>query len=279
MSTSGLKTAHAGEARAVRRAARSGELTRTTAGLAPGYVQGNILILPARQAAAFAAFCRLNHRSCPLLATSPPGDPTLPHLGTDIDMRCDLPGYRVFRDGAAVDEVADIAALWRDDLVTCVIGCSFTFEAALVTAGIPLRHLAQGRNVAMFRTNRATVPTGPFGGPLIVSMRPLSPGDADRAEIITARFPDMHGAPVHRGDPAALGIVDLMRPDYGEAISIESGETPVFWACGVTSQAAAEAARLPFFIAHAPGKMLVTDLRHDGRAEMTGPLLAAELTS
>lgn len=247
---------------AARQAIRAGRITGNTAGLAPGYIQGNIVILPASQARLFAEFCRLNQQSCPLLATSLPGDPTLPTLGADIDMRHDLPGYRVFRDGEPTEEVADIAAIWRDDLVTCVIGCSFTFEAALIAAGIPLRHVEQGRNVAMYRTNRATIPAGPFGGPLVVSMRPLKPADADRAAAITARFPDMHGAPVHRGDPAVLGIADLGRPDYGEAVAVEPGKIPVFWACGVTSQVAAEAARLPFFIAHAPGKMLITDRRH-----------------
>ena len=247
---------------AARLAIRAGSITGNTAGLAPGYVQGNIVILPAEHAEMFADFCRLNQRSCPLLATSLPGDPTLPALGADIDMRHDLPGYRVFRDGEPTEEVTDIAAIWRDDLVSCVIGCSFTFEAALIAAGIPLRHVAQGRNVAMFRTNQATVPAGPFGGPLVVSMRPVKAADADRAAEITAGFPDMHGAPVHCGDPAALGIADLGRPDYGEAVTVEPGEIPVFWACGVTSQVAVEAARLPFFIAHAPGKMLITDRRH-----------------
>lgn len=250
------------EAMAARLAIRAGRIAGNTAGLAPGCVQGNIVILPASQAHMFAEFCRLNHRSCPLLATSLPGDPTLPTLGADIDIRHDLPGYRVFRDGEPTEELTDVAAIWRDDLVTCVIGCSFTFEAALIAAGIPLRHVAQGRNVAMYRTNRATVPAGPFGGPLVVSMRPLKPADADRAGEITARYPDMHGPPIHRGNPAALGIADLGRPDYGEAVAVERGEIPVFWACGVTSQVAAEAARLPFFIAHAPGKMLITDLRH-----------------
>lgn len=249
-------------ARAVRRAIRAGEVTGTTAGLAPGHIQANIVILPTSAARAFIAFCRRNHRACPLLATSRPGDPALPALGADIDMRHDLPGYRVFRDGVAVAEVTDIARLWRDDLVTCVIGCSFTFEAALIAAGIPLRHVAQGRNVAMYRTDRATVAAGPFGGPLVVSMRPLTPADAEKAAVITAGFPDMHGAPIQRGDPTALGIIDLARPDYGEAVAIAPGEVPVFWACGVTSQVAAEAAALPFFIAHAPGKMLITDRRH-----------------
>ncbi len=245
-----------------RQAIRAGKITGNTAGLAPGCVQGNIVILPTSQAEAFAKFCRLNQRSCPLLATSLPGDPTLPTLGADIDMRHDLPGYRVFRYGEPTEELTDVAAIWRADLVTCVIGCSFTFEAALIAAGIPLRHIAQRRNVAMYRTDRATVPAGPFGGPLVVSMRPLKPADADRAAEITARFPDMHGAPIHRGDPAALGIADLGRPDYGEAVAVEPGEIPVFWACGVTSQVAAQAARLPFYIAHEPGKMLITDRRH-----------------
>lgn len=250
------------DGRAARLSIRAGSFTRNTAGLAPGYVQGNVVILPAARAEAFAEFCRANRQSCPLLATSRPGDPALPMLGADIDMRHDLPGYRVFRDGVLAEEVTDIAALWRDDLVTCVIGCSFTFEAALTAAGIPLRHVAQGRNVAMYRTNQPTVCVGPFGGPLVVSMRPMKASDACRAAEITTRFPDMHGAPVHHGDPAALGIADVMQPDYGDAVSIELGEIPVFWACGVTSQVAAEAARLPFFIAHAPGKMLITDQRH-----------------
>lgn len=241
---------------------RSGGFCGNTAGLAPGFVQGNIVILPTAHAADFIEFCRTNHQACPIIAISKPGDPRLPSLGLDIDIRHDLPGYRVFCDGALESEVTDIEAIWQDDLVTCVIGCSFTFEAALIAAGIPLRHVAQGRNVAMYRTNRQTVSAGPFGGPLVVSMRPLKAIDAYRATSITSRFPDMHGAPVHRGDPELLGIVDLMRPDYGDPVSIEPGEVPVFWACGVTSQVAAEQARLPFFIAHAPGKMLITDTRH-----------------
>ena len=245
-------------AETARHAIRCGAFTGNTAGLAPGHVQGNIIIMPAAHAEPFIAFCRANHQACPLLATSEPGDPALPTLG-DIDMRHDLPGYRVFRDGAMVEEVGDIAHLWRDDLVTSVIGCSFTFEAALIADGIPLRHVTQGRNVAMYRTNRPTVAVGPFGGHLVVSMRPVAADRVRRAIDITAGFPDMHGAPVHVGDPGALGITDLQRPDFGEAVAVEPGEVPVFWACGVTSQVAMETARLPFAIAHAPGKMLVTD--------------------
>ena len=245
-----------------RLAIRCGSFTGNTAGLAPGHVQGNIIIMPAAHAEPFIAFCRANHQSCPLLATSEPGDPALPTLGSDIDMRHDLPGYRVFRHGALIEEVDDIARLWRDDLVTCVIGCSFTFEAALIADGIALRHVTLGRNVAMYRTNRPTVAVGPFGGNLVVSMRPVAADRVQRAIDITAGFPDMHGAPVHVGDPGALGIADLNSPDFGEPVAVEPGEVPVFWACGVTSQVAMETARLPFAIAHAPGKMLVTDTLH-----------------
>lgn len=245
---------------------RQGLNTGTTSGLVPDHLQANLVILPASHAGDFVAFCHANRQACPLLAVSRPGDPSLPSLGYDIDIRSDVPGYRVFRRGEPTVEVGDIAALWRDDLVTCAIGCSFTFEAALMAAGIPLRHVTEGRNVAMFETDRATVGVGPFGGPLVVSMRPLIPADAARATAITARFENAHGAPVHVGDPAALGIANLARPDYGEAVRVAPGEVPVFWACGVTSQRAAEAADLPFFIAHAPGKMLLTDLRHPAAA-------------
>ncbi len=254
------------DARTARLAIRRGEFTGNTAGLAPGCIQGNIIILPQAQATAFIEFCEKNHRACPLVATSEPGDPRLPTLGADIDMRHDLPGYRVFRDGAMVGEVTDVADLWRDDLVTCVLGCSFTFEGALLAEGIPLRHIQRGCGVAMYRTNRLNVAVGPFGGTMVVSMRPLSHANAERAAEITARYPDMHGAPVHIGDPAELGIADIMRVDYGDAVPVEAGEVSVFWACGVTSQVAVESARLPFFISHAPGKMLITDQRHAAAA-------------
>ncbi len=251
--------------RAVRRAIRDGRITGHTSGLADGFVQGNVAIVPAAHAPAFEEFCRRNAQACPLLAMSAPGNPNLPTLGEDIDIRHDLPRYRVFAEGELVGERTEVAALWRDDLVTFVIGCSFTFERALVEAGIPLRHRQQGRNVAMYRTNRPTEPVGPFGGPLVVSMRPVAEADVVRASEVTGRFPDMHGRPVHHGDPSAIGIADLRAPDWGDAVELRAGEAPVFWACGVTSQTALEAARIPFFIAHAPGSMLLTDLRHPAR--------------
>jgi len=247
---------------AARRHIRSGTWQGHTSGRAEGYIQGNVAMVPVDHAAEFEAYCRRNPQACPLLAVSRPGEPHLPALGADIDIRTDLPRYRIYRDGVLSGEQAEVGSLWRDDLVTFVIGCSFTFERALIAAGIPLRHVQQGRNVAMYRTGIPTLPAGPFHGPLVVSMRPVAAADAARAADITGRFPDMHGRPVHAGDPAAIGIADLSAPDYGDAVAILPGEVPLFWACGVTSQAALESARIPLFLAHAPGCMLITDLQH-----------------
>ncbi len=248
---------------AVRRAVRSGRHAHHTVGAAPPYVQGNVVILPRALAYDFLLYCQRNPKPCPLLAVGDAGDPRLPGLGIDLDIRTDVPRYRVWRDGELVGEPTDIRELWRDDLVAFVLGCSFSFEYALVSAGVPLRHVERGDNVAMFRTNIPTVPAGPFRGPLVVSMRPFRPGDAIRAVQITSRFPSVHGAPVHLGDPKAIGIEDLDRPDYGDPIDVLPGEIPVFWACGVTPQAALMAARPPLCITHAPGCMLVTDLLNE----------------
>jgi uncharacterized protein YcsI (UPF0317 family) len=243
----------------VRRAARSGAHATHTVGLAPGYVQANVVILPAAYAADFAGYCRRNPKPCPLLAMGRPGDPALPEMADDLDIRTDVPRYRVFRDGRPAEEATDIRALWRDDLVTFAIGCSFSFEEALAADGLELRHARLGRNVPMFRTSLDTLPSGPFAGPLVVTMRPYRPADAIRAIQITSRFPMVHGAPIHFGDPAAIGIADLGRPDYGDPVPVEPGEVPVFWACGVTPQVALERARPSLCITHAPGHMLVTD--------------------
>lgn len=253
-------TPAASVAQAVRQGIRAGRHRGHTAGLAPGHVQGNLMILPEALATDFLRFCQRNPQSCPLLAVSEPGDPMLPALGQDVDIRHDVPRYRVWRDGMLVDEPHDIAHLWQDDFVSFVIGCSFSFEQALLEAGIPLRHVAQGRNVAMYRTNIPTVPAGVFHGPLVVSMRPLRPADAIRAVQVTSRYPRAHGAPVHIGLPQLIGIERLAQPDFGDAVSVHEDELPVFWACGVTPQAVAMAARLPLCITHSPGCMLVTDL-------------------
>jgi uncharacterized protein YcsI (UPF0317 family) len=239
---------------------RAGRHATHTSGLADDHVQGNLVILPQALANDFLRFCQRNPKPCPVLAVSEPGDPMLPTLGHDIDIRSDVPRYRVWRRGELVDEVTDIGTLWRDDLVSFVIGCSFSFEQALLDAGVPLRHVAQNRNVAMYRTSIATVPAGPFHGPMVVSMRPLKAADAIRAVQVTSRFPSVHGAPVHLGDPALIGIADITRPDYGDAVDVMPDELPVFWACGVTPQAAITQARPEFCITHAPGAMLITDL-------------------
>ena len=239
---------------------RRGDWTAHTSGLAQGHVQGNVVILPAAQATDFLRFCQRNPKPCPLLAVSEPGEAGLTTLGAEIDICTDVPRYRVWRDGVLVDEPTDISDLWRKDLVTFVIGCSFSFEEALMAAGLPLRHIQQERNVAMYRSNIATTPAGVFHGPMVVSMRPLKAADAIRAIQITSRFPSVHGAPVHLGDPRQIGIMDISQPDYGDAVEVMSDEIPVFWACGVTPQAAITQARPEFCITHAPGAMLITDL-------------------
>jgi uncharacterized protein YcsI (UPF0317 family) len=267
LATAGVKPAPDGPAIDVvpiRQRIRTGVFSGHTSGLAPRHVQGNVVILPSAEANDFLLFCQRNPKPCPLLAVGEPGEPTLPTLGAGIDIRTDVPRYRVWRDGTLVDEPTHIGSYWRDDLVTFIIGCSFSFEQALIDAGLPLRHVALGCNVAMYRTSVATQPAGRFHGPLVVSMRPFTPANAIRAVQITARFPALHGAPVHLGKPELIGIEDLARPDYGDAVGVAADELPVFWACGVTPQAVVAAARPPFCITHAPGCMLLTDrLNHE----------------
>ncbi len=244
----------------VRHQIRQGVWHSHTSGLASDHVQGNVVILPEALANDFLRFCQRNPKPCPLLAVSEPGQALLPDLGADIDIRTDLPRYRVWRDGAVVDEPTDISALWQGDLVTFVLGCSFSFEQALLEAGLPLRHIEQGKNVAMYRTSIPTRAAGVFHGPMVVSMRPMKAAAVIRAIQVTSRFPNVHGAPVHLGNPALIGIAHLDRPDYGDAVEVLEDEIPVFWACGVTPQAALVQARPPFCITHAPGAMLITDL-------------------
>ena len=246
-------------AQRARAAIRGGQHTGHTSGLADEHVQGNVVILPQAWANDFLRFCQRNPKPCPVLAVGEPGDPMLPTLGHDIDIRTDVPRYRVWQHGNLVDEPTDIQTLWQDDWVTFVLGCSFSFEQALLQAGVPLRHIEQGRNVAMYRTHLPTVAAGPFAGPLVVSMRPMRAEHAIRAVQITSRFPQVHGAPVHLGDPCLIGIADLQQPDYGDAVTVHDDELPVFWACGVTPQAALALAKPPICITHAPGAMLIAD--------------------
>jgi len=245
---------------ALRQACRAGQFDRPTAGQVPGRVQANLIILPQADAFDFLLFCQRNPQPCPVIEVLAPGA-RAPACAPGSDIATDLPGYRVYRDGALVDEPASIAGLWRPDLTAFLIGCSFTFEFALQAAGIPLRHVQQGRNVAMYRTTIACTPAGRFAGDMVVSMRPIRSRDVARVVEICARFPQSHGVPVHVGHPHAIGIADLLTPDYGDAVEILDDEVPVFWACGVTSQWVAQRSRLALCITHAPGKMFVTDLK------------------
>lgn len=244
----------------VRQACREGAWTGPTCGLAPGYAQANLVVLPQDWAFEFLLFCQRNPQPCPLMEVTTAGAWTPQLSAPDADLRGDLPGYRVWQNGELVDEPADVHRYWREDLVSFLIGCSFTFEAALLHARLPVRHLELQRNVPMFRTNIPCTPAGRFSGPLVVSMRPYKPADAIRAVQVTAGFPRSHGAPVHLGFPEQIGIEDIHIPDYGEAVPIHEGELPVFWACGVTPQAVLQAARPPFAITHSPGRMFVTDV-------------------
>ena len=245
---------------AARARIRSGEHVGPTSGLAPGFTQANLVVLPAEDALDFVRFCLRNPKPCPLLEVTDTGSPRPTTLAPDADLRTDLPRYRVFRAGEFADEPTDVTRYWRDDLVGFLLGCSFTFEWALAAAGLHLAHQAQGVNVPMYVTNRRCVSAGPFEGPMVVSMRPFKPADAIRAVQITTRFPSVHGAPVHLGHPQSIGIADINKPDYGDAVPVEADEIPVFWACGVTPQSVIAAAKVPFAITHAPGLMLVTDL-------------------
>lgn len=260
--------ADAADGRSARRAVRTGLHRGPTAGLAPGYVQGNLAILPQTIAADFLRFCQLNPKPCPLIGVSQPGKWQIPELGEDLDIRTDIPRYRVWRHGELAAEPTDLRDVWRDDLVSFVIGCSFSFEEALMADGIEMRHIALGRNVPMYRTSIATQAAGPFHGPMVVSMRPMSPADAIRAVQITTRFPAVHGAPVHIGKPEGIGIADLCKPDYGDAVPVRDDELPVFWACGVTPQSVIAAVKPEFCITHYPGSMLVTDRKNSEFAIM-----------
>ena len=245
---------------AVRLAAREGALTGPTAGLANGFVQVNLVILPEAQANGFLRFCQANPKPCPVIAVSEPGARECEVLGGDVDIARDVPAYRIYRNGQASGSVADVVDVWRDDLVTFALGCSFTFEHALQHDGLGVRHIDQGRNVPMYNTSIPLTTAGGFGGNLVVSMRPYSAADAIRATQITTRYPQAHGAPVHLGDPALIGITDIDSPDYGESVSVGENEIPLFWACGVTPQQVLIDAGIEFAITHSPGHMLITDI-------------------
>ncbi len=251
----------------LRRLARIGELTGPTPGLALGYVQANLVVVPRDLAFDFLLFCQRNPKPCPLLDVTEPGSAEPRQVAAGADLRTDVPRYCVYRHGQLTEEPHDLLSHWREDMVGFLLGCSFTFENALLQAGLPLRHLEMGCNVPMYRTNLACRPAGVFRGPMTVSMRPLTPAQAIRATEICARFGRAHGAPLHLGDPGAIGIRDLSCPDFGDPVEIRPGEIPVFWACGVTPQTVAMQVRPPLLLTHKPGHMFVTDVRD---AELEG---------
>ena len=240
---------------------RSGHWRGVTSGVAPGFVQANLAILPRDLAFDFLLFCQRNPRPCPLLEVIEAGEvePRLTAPGADI--RTDIPYYRIYEYGELTGEVESLSEVWRDDLVSFLLGCSFSFETAMSEAGIPLRHQEMNCNVPMYVTSMPTNPAGVFSGPMVVSMRPVEHEKIVRAVQVTSRFPATHGAPVHIGDPSVIGISDISRPDFGDAVEIRSGEEPVFWACGVTPQAVALNCKPPLMITHAPGHMFVTSQR------------------
>jgi uncharacterized protein YcsI (UPF0317 family) len=247
----------------LRRAAWQERFTGLTTGLAPGYVQANLAILPASDAADFVAFCNANAQACPVLAVSAPGSPRFPELGGDIDVRTDIPAYWVYRNGKRSETIKDISAIWQDNHVAVAIGCWFSMEDALTRAGVRMRHLELGIQGPIFRTTRESVPVGRFGGPLVVSMRPFAARDVETVTEVTRRFVRSHGAPMHVGDPAELGIADIAAPDFGEVLMPLPNEVPMYWGCGLTALAALERSGIPLFITHAAGAMLVTDLRNE----------------
>ena len=255
-----LKTRTLAEQRA---AIRIGDYCAHTAGLGQGYLQANLAIMPEAHALDFMRYCQRNPKPCPLTGVSDTGNPKMTTMGRDIDIRTDVPAYNIYRDGKLTGSTNDIREIWQDDLVAFALGCSFTFEHALMRSGIPVWHIENNTTVPMFRSNIDTVPAGPFSGKMVVSMRAVPEARVEEVIEVSRRFPLAHGAPVYWGDPAGIGIGDLSSPDWGDSAPVEPGQVPVFWACGVTPQVAIEAARLPLCITHKPGHMLITDVAED----------------
>ncbi|MGB3315506.1 MAG: putative hydro-lyase [Albidovulum sp.] len=255
----------------VRVAIRANRYRSHTAGLGAGVLQTNLVILPESFALDFMRFCQRNPKPCPLVGVSDTGDPALFTLGRDIDIRTDVPGYNIYRDGRLSETRPDIRDYWTRDMVAFALGCSFTFERALQEAGIPVWHIDNDTTVPMFRSNIDTVPAGPFRGKMVVSMRSIDADAVEAAIEISRRFPLAHGAPVYWGDPARIGIADIGRPDWGDPAPVGAGQVPVFWACGVTPQVALEAAGVPLCITHSPGHMLITDVPEDAESPIIRP--------
>lgn len=253
---------------AIRGLIRKGKWDKPTAGLAMGYAQANLVILPERYAFDFLLFCQRNPKPCPLLEVLEAGKFRTEYLSRDADLRTDLPRYNIYRKGRLETTVKEIKDKWQPDLVTFLLGCSFSFEEALLRALVPVRHIEENKNVPMFITNISCKPAGLFHGPMVVTMRPIPPDKVSRAVQITSRYASVHGAPVHIGDPSKIGIRNLRKPDFGDPVTINKGEVPVFWACGVTPQVVAMKAKPDLCITHTPGHMFISDLLNE---ELAGP--------
>ncbi|NHM31294.1 putative hydro-lyase [Neobacillus terrae] len=245
----------------IRKLIRNNEYKGFTAGLAPGYTQANLVILPKDLAYDFLLFCQRNPKSCPLIEVTDIGSPVPMLTAPNSDLRFDLPKYHIYKFGKLVEAVNDIGLYWKDDFVAFLIGCSFTFEFPLIENGLSIRHIQENRNVPMYITNSPCQSSGVFHGNMVVSMRPFLPKDVIRAVQITSRFPTVHGAPIHCGNPETIGILDLATPNFGESVTINDGEIPVFWACGVTPQSFAMSSKPPLMITHAPGHMFITEVK------------------
>lgn len=246
----------------VRQLIRQGEFKRPTAGVSAGFAQGNLVVLPQKYAYDFLLFAQRNPKPCPILEVSDVGSREFRLTAKGSDIARDIPLYRIYKNGEYVEELESVQDYWRDDLVSFLLGCSFSFEAPLMDADIEVRHIAENRNVPMYITNIETTPAGIFSGPLVVSMRPIPYDQVVKAVTITNQLPEVHGAPVHIGDPSIIGIHNIDQPDFGDAVTIKPGEVPVFWACGVTPQAAVMRSKPDFVITHAPGHMFITDVKN-----------------
>ena len=246
----------------VRSLIREGKITSFTSGMCNGYAQANLVVLPRELAFDFLLFTTRNPKPCPVLDVTEVGSPEPKAVAPGADLRYDIPKYRIYRHGELTDEVTDLSGYWRDDLVAFLLGCSFSFEGPMLDAGLDVRHITEDHNVPMYITNIPCTPAGVFHGPMVVSMRPMTPKAAIRAIQVTSRMPNVHGAPIHFGDPAAIGIRDISKPDFGDPSTIREGEVPVFWPCGVTPQAVAMAVKPEFIVTHAPGQMFITDVKN-----------------
>ncbi|MEK5104869.1 putative hydro-lyase [Cytobacillus sp. FSL M8-0252] len=251
-----------------RKQIRDGHWKQPTAGIANGFIQANLAVLPKELAFDFLLFCQRNQKPCPIIDVTEVGS-VIPKLAApNGNIMTDIPKYRIYKHGELVDEVQDATGYWRTDMVGFLIGCSFTFEEALLNNHIPIRHIEENCNVPMYETNIECVKSGMFEGPMVVSMRPMKEADAIRAIQVTSRFPSVHGAPVHLGNPEKIGIKNINKPEFGDAVTIKDGEVPVFWACGVTPQAVAMRAKPEIMITHAPGHMFITDVLNEQYAIM-----------